>query len=96
MQSVGQWSGTNATPRNKETVVRHLLACDDVELDAVDYENMTALMWAIERRQSTIAELLADRLDMSRADMIQQFFLWFNRRRILTPSGTGKEDYASE
>lgn len=77
-------------------MVRQLFACDDVGLDAVDYENMTAFMWAIERRHSTIAELLADSLDMSRADMIQQVFLWLNRRRIVTPSGTGKEDYASE
>jgi ankyrin repeat protein len=91
----------NATPllwascRNKESVVRQLLARDDLEVDAVDYENMTAFMWAIERRYSTIAELLAERLDLSRTDMIQQVLLWLKRRRISTPSGTGEEDYGN-
>jgi hypothetical protein len=76
-------------------VVRQLLARDDLEVDAVDYENMTAFMWAIERRYSTIAELLAERLDLSRTDMIQQVLLWLKRRRISTPSGTGEEDYGN-
>lgn len=91
----------NATPliwascRNKESVVRQLLAVDNIEVDTVDYENMTAFTWALERRYSVIAELLADRLNYTRAELIQEVLLWLRRRRIGTPSGSGEEGYGS-
>jgi ankyrin repeat protein len=44
-----------ASCRNKEPIVRQLLALDDLEMDSVDYENMTAFSWAIERRYAGIA-----------------------------------------
>lgn len=91
----------NATPliwascRNKLSVVRQLLAVDNIEVDTIDYENMTAFTWALERRYSVIAELLADRLNYTRPELIQEVLLWLRRRRIWTPSGSGEEDYGT-
>lgn len=84
-----------ASCRYKESVVRQLLAVDNIEVDIVDYENMTAFTWALERRYSVIAELLADRSNFTRPELIQGVLLWLRRRCIGTPYGSGEEDYGT-
>jgi hypothetical protein len=62
--------------RGKEAIVRRLIAVEGIDLNPVDYEGMSPLMWAIERRYRKIAEILADSLPFSKARLVEEVFKW--------------------
>lgn len=50
----------------KEAIVRRLIAVEGIDLNPVDYEGMSPLTWAIERRYGKITEILAGSLPFSK------------------------------
>jgi ankyrin repeat protein len=62
--------------RGKEAIVRRLVTVEGIDLNPVDEEGMTPLMWAIERRYGKIAEILAGSLPFSNAKLMEEVLRW--------------------
>ena len=71
--------------RGKEAIVRRLIAVEGIDLNTVDEEGMSPLLWAIERRYGKIAEVLADSLPFSNAKLVEEGFRW----RVLRVKSAG-------
>ncbi|KAK3167171.1 hypothetical protein OEA41_010297 [Lepraria neglecta] len=71
--------------RGKEAIVRRLIAVEGVDMNPVDYEGMSPLMWAIERRHGKIAEIIANSLPFSKARLVEEVFKW----RVLRVKSVG-------
>lgn len=62
--------------RGKEAIVRRLVAVEGVNLNPVDNEGMSPLAWAFERQFVKIAEILADSLPFSKAELVDEMLRW--------------------